>query len=185
MLAEVLQWAPDGWIWVYFISSSSILYMEPDPRRWFIAGSLRSSWWGSSGRGDCRGTATKNGEKAMAPSAPPWTSCTCLCLCHTAETQSCSEKLLQGPFALTVSGITPTPPCGIVWSTMPGPCSSGNHPRNWVQVLWCQHGEASSLGQAPFMPLQSSQRHSWSFSLCSSCVLSSMVWWQPTNPWLS
>lgn len=75
MLAEVLQWAPDGWIWVYFISSSSVLYVDPDPGRWFITGSLRKSRGGSSGRGGCRGTATKNGEKnpshrALCPGNP-------------------------------------------------------------------------------------------------------------------
>lgn len=143
MLAEVLQWAPDGWIWVYFISSSSVLYMDLDLGSWFIAGSLTRSWWGSSGRSDCRGTTTENVEKAMAPSAPSWPSCTCLCLC-----QGCSEKLLQGTFTLTfVRGITPTPPGGTVWSAMPEPCPSGNLPRHWQQVLWCQPWEVSSLGK--------------------------------------
>lgn len=66
--------------------------MEPDLGRWFIDGSLRRSWWGSSGRGDCRGTATENVEKAMAPRAPPWPFCTCFCLCHTAERPKAAQK---------------------------------------------------------------------------------------------
>lgn len=104
MLAEVLQWAPDGWIWVYFISSSSVLCMEPDLGRWFIAGSLRRSWWGSSGRSDCRGTDTENVEKAMAPSAPPWTSFTCLCLCHTAERPKAAWKTSSGDVCTDCEG---------------------------------------------------------------------------------
>lgn len=83
MLAEVLPWAPDGWIWVYFISSSSVLYVDPDPGRWFVAGSQRRSWWSFSRRGGCKGTATKNGEKtshrALHTSNPaPASACTML-----------------------------------------------------------------------------------------------------------
>lgn len=99
---------------------------------------------------------------------------------HCRDIQGCSEKLLQRMFALTMRGITPTPPWGIVWSTMPEPCPSGTHPRSWHQLLWCQRWEVSTWGQVLLMPHRSSQRHSppWSFSLCSGLI-------SVANPWLS
>lgn len=173
MLAEVLQWAPDGWIWVYFISSSSILYMELDLGRWFIARSLRRSWWGSGGRGDCRATAPKVWKKPWHQVLHPG---------HPAPASICAT--LQRD------------------SRLLGKASSGDVCTDWerhhtnASMRDClgHHARALPARQPPlepapgavvpvlgswsqvlFMPQRSSQRHSWCFSLCSSCVLISVA----------
>lgn len=93
MLAEVLPWAPDGWIWVYFIPSSSVLYVDPDPGRWFVAESLRRSWWDLQQKGWLQSHCHQKWGKTITPSTPPSQSCTCICL-HRANRDS---RLLNKP----------------------------------------------------------------------------------------
>lgn len=70
--------------------------MDPDLGRWFFTGSPRRSWWGSGGRGGCRGTVTENRLNPIAPTLhlhPPAP--------HRRATRGCSKKLLDGRFAQT------------------------------------------------------------------------------------
>lgn len=93
MLAEVLPWAPDGWIWVYFIPSSSVLCVDPDPGRWFVAESLRRSWWDLQQKGWLQSHCHQKWGKNITPSTPLSQSCTCICL-HRANRDS---RLLNKP----------------------------------------------------------------------------------------
>lgn len=61
--------------------------MEPDLGRWFIAGSLRRSWWGSGGRGDCRGTAPKVWKKPWHQVLHPGRPAPA-CICATLQRDS-------------------------------------------------------------------------------------------------
>ena len=131
----------------YLFQLNPILYVDPDLGRWFVTGSLRRSWWCSSGRGRCRGTATKNGEKPHCTkhSAPAILQLHLLAS-HRRDTRGCLKTLFRGSLRkvhhtnTAVRGHPEQYPIALL--------GRATCPMNIHQVPWCLVLESLKFGES-------------------------------------